>query len=67
MSPNVKHLHFWLFGVTRQLSDWSHLASQLFSHLYQCTYKIWKQSMQDALSYHVHEEVSADVDVAAAA
>ena len=29
----------------------AHLASQLSSHLYQSTYKIWKQSDKDFLSY----------------
>ena len=34
---------------------------QLSSHLYQSTYKIWKQSVQDCLSYRVHKEMFADV------
>ena len=33
--------------VAHTLSDWAHLASQLSSHLYQSTYKIWKQSDKD--------------------
>ena len=37
-----------------------HLASQLSSHLYQSTYKIWKQSNMDFLSYRENDEVSAD-------
>ena len=37
------------------------LASQLSSHLYQSTYKIWKQSDKDFLSYRENDEVSADV------
>ena len=31
-------------------------------HLYQYTYKIWKQSDKDFLSYHENDEVSADAD-----
>ena len=35
--------------VALQLSDWAQLASQISSHLhvYQSTYKIWKQSVPD--------------------
>ena len=40
--------------------DWAHLASQASSHLYQSTYKIWKQSDKDFLSYRENDEVSAD-------
>ena len=36
------------------------LPGQLSSHLYQSTYKIWKQSNKDFLSYRVNDEVSAD-------
>ena len=43
------------------MSDWAHLASQASSHLYQSTYKIWKQSDKDFLSYRENDEVSADV------
>ena len=43
-----------------KLSDRSHLASQLSSHLYQSTYKIWKQSDKDFLSYRENDEMSAD-------
>ena len=39
----------------------------LSSHLYQSTYKIWKQSVQDFLSYRVHKDMSADMDAADAA
>ena len=39
----------------------------LSSHLYQSTYKIWKQSDTDFLSYRENDEVSADADAAAAA
>ena len=31
------------------------------SHLYQFTYNIWKQSVQDFLSYHDNDKVSVDV------
>ena len=44
---------------------WAHLASQASSHLYQSTYKIWKQSDKDFLSYRENDEVSADADAAA--
>ena len=37
---------------------WAHLSS----HLYQSTYKIWKQSDKDFLSYRENDEVSADAD-----
>ena len=42
-----------------------HLVSQASSHLYQSTYKIWKQSDKDFLSYRENDEVSADADDAA--
>ena len=48
-----------------QYSDWTYLASRLSYHLYQYTYKIWKQSDKDCLSYRVNDEVSADADAAA--
>ena len=50
--------------ITRE--NWAHLASQASSHLYQSTYKIWKQSDKDFLSYGENDEVSADADAAAA-
>ena len=37
------------------------------SHLYQSTYKIWKQSDKDFLSYRENDEVSADAAAANAA
>ena len=37
---------------------------QLSSHLYQSTYKIWKQSDKDFLGYHENDEVSADAAAA---
>ena len=43
----------------------AHLASQLSSHLYQSTYKIWKQSDKDTLSNHENDEMSADAAGAA--
>ena len=58
-----KNVHFWLFGgpcVAHKWSDQAHLASQLSSHLYQSTYKIWKQSDKDFLSYRENDEMSAD-------
>ena len=39
----------------------------LLSHLYQSTYKIWKQSDKDFLSYRENDEVSADADADEAA
>ena len=36
------------------------IASHASSHLYQSTYKIWKQSDKDFLSYRENDEVSAD-------
>ena len=51
-------LHFWLFGgtwVAHRYSDQADL-SQLSSHLYQSTYKIWNQSDKDFLSYRVNDE-----------
>ena len=45
--------------------DWAHLASQASSHLYQSTYKIWKQSDKDFVSYRENDEVSADAADAA--
>ena len=70
-SPNV--ILFCIFDysggggwVPLQLTEWAQLASQLSTHhLYQSTYKIWKQSVQDSLSNHVHKEMYADVDAAA--
>ena len=47
--------------------DWAHLASPLSYHLYQSTYKIWKQSNKDFASYRENDEVSADADAADAA
>ena len=52
--------------MAHKKSDWAHLASQASSHLYQSTYKIWKQSDKDFLSYRENDEVSADADAAAA-
>ena len=37
-----------------------HRVSQLSSHRYQPTYKIWKQSDKDFLSYRENDEMSAD-------
>ena len=51
--------------VAHKYSDWAHLASQASSHLYQSTYKIWKQSDKDFLSYRENDEVSADAADAA--
>ena len=47
------------------LTERAQLASQLSTHLCQSTYKIWKQSVQDSLSNHVHKEMSGYVDEAA--
>ena len=46
--------------VAQKYSNWAHFASQLSSHLYQSTYKIWKQSDKDFLSYRENDEMSAD-------
>ena len=43
-------------------SDRAHLASQLSSHLFQSTYKIWIQSDKDSLSFRENDEMSADAD-----
>ena len=71
MGQNVKEMYilglFWGPWEGLQWSDWAHLASQLSSHLYQSTYKIWKQSDKDFLSYRENDEVSADADADAAA
>ena len=48
-------------------SDRAHLASQLSSHLFQSTYKIWIQSDKDSLSFRENDEMSADADADAAA
>ena len=52
-------------GWVAPLSDWAQLVSQLSSHLYKYTYKIWKPSVQDFISYRVHKEISVDPDAAA--
>ena len=66
---NVKKCAFWAIRggawVAHKQSDWAHLASHASSHLYQSTYKIWKQSDKDFLSYRENDEVSADADAAA--
>ena len=46
-------------------SDRANLASQISSHLYHSTYKIWKQSDTDFLSYRENDEMSADATDAA--
>ena len=51
--------------VAHKQSDRAHLASQLSSYLYQSTYKIWKQSDKDFLSYRENDEMSADAADAA--
>ena len=50
--------------MAHKKSDRAHLASQLSSHPYQSTYKIWKQSDKDFLSYRLNDEVSADAAAA---
>ena len=67
----LKNAHFGLFGGGGG-PGWPinnptglHLASQASSHLYQSTYKIWKQSDKEFLSYRENDEVSADADAAA--
>ena len=56
----TKIVYFWLFGgpwVAHKYSNRANLASQLSSHLYQSTYKIWKQSDKVCLSYRVNDEM----------
>ena len=63
MVHNIKKCEFlaiWGPWVAHKKSDQAHLASQLYSHLYQSTYKIWKQSVKDFLSYRENDEMSAD-------
>ena len=43
--------------VAFKWSDRVHLASQLYSHIYQSTYQIWKQSDKGFLSYCVNDEM----------
>ena len=70
MGPNVKKMRIldysggpgWPINNPTGPID---LASQASSHLYQSTYKIWKQSDKDFLSYRENDEVSADADAAA--
>ena len=64
---------FFIYGpqcekmrILGYFGDRAHLASQASSHLYQSTYKIWKQSDKDFLSYRENDEVSADAADAAA-
>ena len=48
---------------TSNHSEWTRLRLRPLSHrgwLYQSTYKIWKQSDKDFLSYRENDEVSAD-------
>ena len=47
-------------------SNRAYFASQLSSHLYQSTYKIWNQSDKDFFSYRENDEMSADTDADAA-
>ena len=56
MGHNI--IFFWLFGGGG--ADRAHFASQLSSHLYLSTYKIWKQSAKDFVSYRENDEVYAD-------
>ena len=67
MGPNVEKWAFWAIRGGLGGPDRAHLASQLSSHLYQSTYKIWKQSDKDFLSYRENDEVSADAAADAAA
>ena len=63
MGPNVKNLHFGIFGGGGGLGcgyDWAHLASQLSSRLNQYTCTIWKQSYNDILCFLENDEMSAD-------
>ena len=68
MGPNVKKCAIlgYLGGPGWPINNptGAHLASQASSHLYQSTYKIWKQSDKDFLSYRENDEVSADADAA---
>ena len=62
MGHNIQEYAFLAIrgGPGWPINNRTHLASQLSSHLYQSTYKIWKQSDKDSLSYRVNDKVSAD-------
>ena len=60
MGSNVKKCVFW---AIRGGGGRAWVAQK--SHLYQSTYKIWKQSDKDFLSYRENGEVSADAADAA--
>ena len=65
--PNVKKIAFWAIrggGPGWPINNPTGpillpTSSQASSHLYQSTYKIWKQSDKDFLSYRENDEVSA--------
>ena len=67
MGHNIKLCAFLAIrgGPGWPLNNRAHLASHLSSHLYLSTYKIWKQSDKDILSYRENDEVSADAAAAA--
>ena len=74
MGPNVKKMRILGYSGGGGGPGWPIynptgpiLLPRLSSHLYQSTYKIWKQSDKDFLSYRENDEVSADADAAAAA
>ena len=60
----TQYTKMWIFGYSGgpgwPINNRTHLASQASSHLYQSTYKIWKQSDKDFLSYRENDERSAD-------
>ena len=64
MGPNVKKFAFWAIqggpGWPINNPTGPILLPRQSSHLYQSTYKIWKQSDKDFLSYRENDEVSAD-------
>ena len=58
--PQYNKMCIFGYSVAHTKSDRAHLASQLSSHLCQSTYKIWKQSDKEFLSYRENDEMSAD-------
>ena len=70
MGHNIKKCAFLAIRVpwvAHKNLDRAHLAPQLSSHIYQSTYKIWKQSDKDFLSYRENNEMSANADADTAA
>ena len=58
-------VHFWLFGGEGAGWPFNYETEPILLlsyplYLYQSTYKIWKQSIPDFLSYRFHEVLSND-------